>query len=40
MRRAPTAHLPVTELLKSYFKIFDRDDHRAIREKVTVKVLR
>ena len=34
-----TAHLPVTELLKSYFKIFDRDDHRAIREKVTVKVL-
>jgi len=40
MRRAPTAHLPVTELLKSYFKIFDSDDHRAIREKVTVKVLR
>jgi class 3 adenylate cyclase/tetratricopeptide (TPR) repeat protein len=34
-----TAHLPVTELLKSYFKIFDRDDHRAIREKVTVKVV-
>ena len=27
------------ELLKSYFKIHDRDDHRTIREKVTVKLL-
>ena len=26
------------ELLKSYFKIHDRDDHRAIREKVTEKL--
>ena len=34
-----TAHLPILELLKSYFKIHDRDDHGAIREKVTVKLL-
>jgi class 3 adenylate cyclase/tetratricopeptide (TPR) repeat protein len=33
------AHLPVIELLKSYFKVHDRDDHRAIREKVTTKLL-
>jgi class 3 adenylate cyclase/tetratricopeptide (TPR) repeat protein len=34
-----TAYLPVIELLKSYFKIYDRDDHRAIQEKVTVKLV-
>ena len=34
-----TAHLPVIELLKSYFEIHDREDHRAIREKVTAKLL-
>ena len=34
-----TAHLPVIELLKSYFKIHDRDDHSAIRDKVTVQLL-
>ena len=27
------------ELLKSYFKLHDRDDHSAIREKVTVNLL-
>ena len=30
-----TPYLPVIELLKGYFKIDDRDDPRAIREKVT-----
>jgi tetratricopeptide (TPR) repeat protein len=30
-----TSYLPVTELLKRYFKIADRDDLRAVREKVT-----
>ena len=34
-----TAYLPVIDLLKAYFKIHDRDDHRAIREKVTGKLL-
>ena len=29
-----TAYLPMIDLLKAYFKIADRDDHRAIREKV------
>ena len=34
-----TSYLPVIDLLKSYFKIQDRDDLRAIREKVTGKLL-
>jgi len=34
-----TAYLPITDLLKGYFKIQDRDDHRDIREKVTGKLL-
>src|SRR5262249_29336738 len=34
-----TSYLPVIELLKSYFKIQDRDDLREIREKVTGKLL-
>jgi class 3 adenylate cyclase/tetratricopeptide (TPR) repeat protein len=34
-----TAYLPMIELLKSYFRIHNRDDHRAIREKVTVRLL-
>ncbi|MFB3092035.1 MAG: AAA family ATPase, partial [Dehalococcoidia bacterium] len=34
-----TPYLPVIDLLKSYFKIQDRDDHREIREKVTGKLL-
>jgi len=34
-----TSYLPVIALLKSYFKIQDRDDLREIREKVTGKVL-
>ena len=29
-----TAYLPMIDLLKAYFKIAGRDDHRAIREKV------
>ncbi len=33
-----TAYLPMIDLLKSYFKIDDRDDHRAIREKVTSRI--
>jgi len=33
-----TAYSPVIELLKNYFKIHDRDDHRAIREKVTTRL--
>ncbi|MFN0316263.1 MAG: ATP-binding protein [Burkholderiales bacterium] len=34
-----TGYLPVTDLLKGYFKIGDRDDHREMREKVTGKIL-
>jgi class 3 adenylate cyclase/tetratricopeptide (TPR) repeat protein len=34
-----SAYLPVIELLKTYFKIQDRDDHREIREKVSGKLL-
>jgi class 3 adenylate cyclase/tetratricopeptide (TPR) repeat protein len=34
-----TSYLPVIALLKSYFKIQDRDDHREIQEKVTGKLL-
>jgi class 3 adenylate cyclase/tetratricopeptide (TPR) repeat protein len=34
-----TSYLPVIELLKSYFKIQDRDDLREIREKLTGKLL-
>ena len=33
-----TSYLPVIDLLKNYFKIGDRDDHREIREKVTGKL--
>src|SRR5262249_19545222 len=33
------SYLPVTDLLKAYFKIHDRETHREIREKVTGKVL-
>jgi class 3 adenylate cyclase len=34
-----TPFLPVTELLKGYFRIDDRDEPRAIREKITGKLL-
>ena len=34
-----TSYLPVIGLLKSYFKIGDRDSHREMREKVTGKLL-
>ena len=34
-----TSYLPVIDLLKSYFKIQDRDDLVRIREKVTGKLL-
>jgi tetratricopeptide (TPR) repeat protein len=34
-----TSYLPVIDLLKGYFKIQNRDDHRDIREKVTGKLL-
>ena len=34
-----TSYLPVVEMLKAYFKIDDRDDARAIREKLTGKIL-
>jgi hypothetical protein len=34
-----TAYLPVIDLLKGYFKIQDRDDHREIRDKVIGRVL-
>jgi class 3 adenylate cyclase/tetratricopeptide (TPR) repeat protein len=34
-----SGYLPVVDLLKTYFKIQDRDDHRGIREKITGKVL-
>jgi class 3 adenylate cyclase len=33
-----TAYSLVIELLKDYFKVHDRDDHRAIRDKVTTKL--
>jgi class 3 adenylate cyclase/tetratricopeptide (TPR) repeat protein len=33
-----TSYLPVIDLLKGYFKIGDRDDHRQMREKVTGKL--
>jgi class 3 adenylate cyclase/tetratricopeptide (TPR) repeat protein len=34
-----TSYWPVLDLLKTYFKITDRDSHRDIREKVTGKLL-
>jgi class 3 adenylate cyclase/tetratricopeptide (TPR) repeat protein len=34
-----TSYLPAIALLKSYFKIHDRDDQREVREKVTGKLL-
>jgi tetratricopeptide (TPR) repeat protein len=34
-----TPYLPVIDLLKGYFQIEDRDDHRKIREKLTGKLL-
>jgi class 3 adenylate cyclase/tetratricopeptide (TPR) repeat protein len=34
-----TAYLPITDLLKAYFAIEDRDEVRKIREKVTGKLL-
>jgi class 3 adenylate cyclase len=34
-----TPYLPLIDLLKAYFKITDRDDHRETREKVTGKLL-
>jgi class 3 adenylate cyclase len=34
-----TPYLPVIDLLKTYFKIQDRDDQRVIREKITGKLL-
>src|SRR5206468_1974941 len=34
-----TSYLPVIGLLKAYFKIQDRDDHREIRDKVIGRVL-
>ena len=34
-----TAYLPIIDLLKSYFRIEDRDSSREIREKVTGKLL-
>ena len=34
-----TPYLPLIDLLKSYFKIHDRDNQREIREKVTGKLL-
>ena len=33
-----SSYLPVIGLLKSYFRIGDRDDHREMREKVTGKI--
>jgi class 3 adenylate cyclase/tetratricopeptide (TPR) repeat protein len=33
-----TSYLPVIDLLKGYFKIGDRDDHREMREKATGKL--
>src|SRR5207245_1362804 len=34
-----TAYLPVIELLRTYFKVDDRDEARTVREKVTGKLL-
>jgi hypothetical protein len=34
-----TPYLPVIDLVKRYFKVEDRDDHRTVREKVTGKIL-
>jgi tetratricopeptide (TPR) repeat protein len=34
-----TSYLPVIDLLKTYFKVHDRETHREIREKVTGKLL-
>ena len=34
-----TPYLPVIDLLRGYFRVDDRDDHRAIREKVVGKLL-
>jgi class 3 adenylate cyclase/predicted ATPase len=34
-----TPYLPVVDLLRSYFKIEDRDDQRQVREKITGKLL-
>jgi predicted ATPase len=34
-----TSYLPVIDLLKTYFKVGDRESHREIREKVTGKLL-
>ncbi len=34
-----TPYLPVRDLLKSYFKIQDQDDHREVRERVIGKLL-
>ena len=34
-----TSYRPVIDLLRSYFRIQERDDHREIREKVTGKLL-
>jgi class 3 adenylate cyclase/tetratricopeptide (TPR) repeat protein len=34
-----TVYFPVIDLLKTYFKIQDRDDHREIRQKVIGKIL-
>jgi class 3 adenylate cyclase/tetratricopeptide (TPR) repeat protein len=34
-----TSYLPAIELLKNYFKIGDRDDHREMRDKVLGRVL-
>src|SRR5215510_8155039 len=34
-----TPYLPIVELLKTYFRLEDRDDQRQIREKITGKLL-
>jgi class 3 adenylate cyclase/predicted ATPase len=34
-----TPYLPVVDLLKGYFQVEDRDDHRRVRERVTGKLL-
>lgn len=34
-----TPYLPVIDLLKGYFQVEDRDDHRKIREKLTGKLM-
>jgi class 3 adenylate cyclase len=34
-----TPYLPVIDLVKRYFRIEERDDHRTVREKVTGKIL-